>query len=299
MSGIASVFTRKAFRIATMAGAILALGAVLTVLTRPGETRSAIAPHMMIDGKLAATIDIPAHAGLRPAVLMLHGFGGNRHESGDLFDRIAGDLHRRGIATLRIDFPAFGESPGRTEDVTVEQELAAAKLALTRLRAMPGIDPDRIGVLGFSMGGGIAILLAGEEKAGIKTMVTLSAVGNFHADFLSEMGQKTFDKALAEGVVRLKPKSGGFALSRAFFESLDRFDLKAAAARYPNPYFAIAGADDWYARYPDDFALAAGYFPREVRIIPGARHDYGASGDNQDLAEEVIALSTQWLADKL
>ena len=103
------------------------------------------------------------------AVIVLHGCGGF-----STFDhRLAGDLPQKGIATLYVDFFAptpppgrrgFCGGPGRTRtgfrvDVFAswEQVVLSARSALAHT---PGIDPHRIGIVGWSLGGGLAVATA-------------------------------------------------------------------------------------------------------------------------------------------
>ena len=44
-----------------------------------------------------------------PLVVMAHGHGGSRNETG-VFGRVAESLARRGIASIRMDFPGCGDS---------------------------------------------------------------------------------------------------------------------------------------------------------------------------------------------
>ena len=87
----------------------------------------------------------------------------NRDE--ELFDHkpfavIADALAREGIATLRYDDRGFGESKGNTITCTTDslKDDALAGINLLRERF------DRVGVIGHSEGGTIALMLAAEGK---------------------------------------------------------------------------------------------------------------------------------------
>jgi dienelactone hydrolase len=92
-----------------------------------------------------------------PAVLVLHTSAGS---SGDRISLHYIDrLNRAGIATLRISMFADSQSrPRSTRDV-----LPHAFGSLLYLAQHARIDPQRIGVLGFSYGGVMSLIMASDE----------------------------------------------------------------------------------------------------------------------------------------
>lgn len=98
------------------------------------------------------------------AVVVLHGCGGF-----STFDhRLASELPRFGISTLDVDYFELTPPPGKkgfcggfhgTSDpfatwVVVVRDAAAA------LARVPGIEPNAVGVVGWSLGGGVALAVA-------------------------------------------------------------------------------------------------------------------------------------------
>lgn len=109
---------------------------------------------------LAGTLIRPAGAGPRPAVVLIAGSGPqNRDEtvSGHKpFLIIADRLARAGIAVLRYDKRGVGESSGDYRGATAADFATDGRAALAWLRRQPGIDPNRIGLIGHSEGAEIA-----------------------------------------------------------------------------------------------------------------------------------------------
>lgn len=98
-----------------------------------------------------------------PAVLFLHGFMAHRIEANRIFVKMSRILEANGIASLRFDFRGCGDSDGDSAEVTLEGELSDAQKAFEFLSQHPQIDPQRIAVLGMSIGGGLGALLASKE----------------------------------------------------------------------------------------------------------------------------------------
>jgi predicted acyl esterase len=141
-------------------GRLLAFLAVLA--TALGVASPALAPTLaftriehvltMGDGvSLAATLyrqDGVAPAGGWPAVLILHGLGGSRRET----EPIARELALQGYVALTLDARGHGASGGLST-LAGARETADYATALTWLRARPGVNDQKIGAMGFSLGG--------------------------------------------------------------------------------------------------------------------------------------------------
>lgn len=99
------------------------------------------------------------------ALVMVTGSGPQNRDS-ELFEHkpfavIADALTRAGFATLRYDDRGFGESTGNVASATVETSKDDALAGIEFLRKRF----DRVGVIGHSEGGTIAMMLAAEGKA--------------------------------------------------------------------------------------------------------------------------------------
>lgn len=113
-----------------------------------------------------AMMDAPALAGLRPLVLFSHGSGGNMDNMGWL----AADLVDKGAIVLGVNHPgstsrdSHAQQSARSWDRPAD--LTAALDAILADPAWQGrIDPTRISVLGFSMGGATALQLMGVQTS--------------------------------------------------------------------------------------------------------------------------------------
>ena len=115
-------------------------------------------------GGLATTVVLPEAFDKEhdkcPLAVLMHGFMSNK----ELFPlpELACALAKEGIASVRFDFDAHGESEGRFVDMTLSTEMADAKAVLEYVCNMPFVTA--IALIGHSQGGVIAGMLAGEME---------------------------------------------------------------------------------------------------------------------------------------
>jgi len=100
-----------------------------------------------------------------PAVLLAHGFGGTK----DSVSSDAESLADRGYAVLTWTAQGFGRSGGQIHLDSPDYEVRDAQGLLDWLAARPEVRLDapgdpRVGVVGGSYGGGLALLLAGQDR---------------------------------------------------------------------------------------------------------------------------------------
>jgi len=98
----------------------------------------------------------------RPAFLVLHGFGGNKANSGSV--TITEQLVRWGYVALRFDFRGCGESGGELAWILCEDQVEDTRNALTYLAACPEVDPGRIALIGSSFGAAVAVYSGGVDE---------------------------------------------------------------------------------------------------------------------------------------
>jgi pimeloyl-ACP methyl ester carboxylesterase len=92
---------------------------------------------------------------------------------------------RSGMLLMRVEKPGLGDSEGPDcRQAGLDDERAAHRAALRALRAMPDVDSTRIFLLGGSIGGALAPVLAAAEPAGIAGVI---AVGGFARTWYEHM----------------------------------------------------------------------------------------------------------------
>jgi dienelactone hydrolase len=131
---------------------------------------------------IPATWLTPADERPAPAVLLLHGFSSSKER---MAQGIGRPLLKRGVASLALDLPYHGERGTANGDLPKNplalvgawrSAVAESRAAVRWLAAQPEVDAERIGVLGYSLGGFLALMTAADEPA-LKAVV-LAAAGD-------------------------------------------------------------------------------------------------------------------------
>jgi pimeloyl-ACP methyl ester carboxylesterase len=115
--------------------------------------------------RLAGTLRVPesvASGERRAAFLVLHGFGSNKSSSNVLQPSKA--LNDLGYVTLAFDMRGCGESEGELGRVICLEQVEDTRNALTFLARQACVDPERIGVIGSSFGGAVAVYAGGVDE---------------------------------------------------------------------------------------------------------------------------------------
>jgi len=179
-----------------------------------------------------------------PAVIVCHPhplYGGSMHNN--VTYAVAGALQSENIAALLFNFRGVGGSGGAYGGGIGEQEDVVA--ALDYLQSLPDIDARKLGVAGYSFGGGVVLPVACTDER-ISSFALISPY--------SEGSQYEMLKNCA------KPKliMGG---SMDDLVTPDEVKLYSAAAAGPKKVEIVAGADHFWGGYEDGMArLTAEFF---------------------------------------
>ena len=135
--------------------------------------------------RLVGTVTFPDVVDQVPAALLVNGSGPLDRDSNmpgqalDVASSLADSLAARGVASLRFDKRGVGESEGEYLTTSFDRETDDAAAALVVLPDIDGVDPERITIVGHSVGATIAIRLAAryEWLAGIVLLAAATTPG--------------------------------------------------------------------------------------------------------------------------
>lgn len=257
-----------------------------------------------------ATIVTPANSedGSFPLVVMAHGHGGSRQEGGG-YQLVAEAMAKRGIASIRMDFPGCGDSTESFAENNLTNMLldlqAARSFAETEIQA----DADRVGLLGYSMGGRLVALLS-EIDPSYRAMVAWAPAVSDGADREMETTFGSIDayrefkqRANDEGSVVYTTIWGtDLELGPEWFRDIETSKPQAALAKFTGPLLVIYGEADQVVT-PDvatSAVSAAVNSSGAVELgIPDAQHGLGFYTNRPEIASLVVESTAEFLAENL
>jgi uncharacterized protein len=111
----------------------------------------------------------------RPAVIVLHGFGGNKDAPTHADE--ARLYASWGYVVLRFDMRGCGESEGERGRILCLEQVADTRNAVTWLANRPDVDAGRIALSGQSFGAAVAVYTAGVDTR-VAAVVSLGGWGD-------------------------------------------------------------------------------------------------------------------------
>ena len=180
---------------------LLWLAAEQPVAETPAQHRDVIVRNG--DVQLAGTLSLPAPSGAAasPLAVLLSGAGAHDRR-GELAGHerltvLAGALLGAGIATLRLDDRGVGGSTGTLQGSTLDELAGDAVAAVGFAARQPGIDPERVGIVGASEGALVAARAAAGQPEAVAFVVLVSSPAS-RGDLL--FVEQQVDMAEASGV---------------------------------------------------------------------------------------------------
>jgi len=126
--------------------------------------------------KLSGILNAPDNAqGKRfPGVVLVPGF---MSTADAFFPGFADELNKGGFVSLTMDFRGFGQSEGVRGEVIPYLQIYDASNAISYLQSRPEVNPDKIAILGVSLGGGEVAYIAARDRR-VKAVASMVLVGD-------------------------------------------------------------------------------------------------------------------------
>lgn len=274
-----------------------------------------------------------------PAVVFVHGSGSSNMDEKVYkltpFRDLAEGLARHSIASIRYDKRSFAHALKmmRSGTITVQEEtIEDAVLASEMLKNHPNIDPEKVFIIGHSMGGMLApridaeggnfrglILLAGsprklEDIMLYQTREMLPLSGKL-TRFILEKQLKTLEDTfrglydLSDEEAKAKKMGGGTTLY--YFKEMGEHPVEAYLQKLTKPILVMQGGKDFQVKADVDFAaykelladhpdaafrlydnLSHCFVPSVYGRIDKAKQEYSVE---QHIGDEVISDIANWI----
>lgn len=260
-------------------------------------------PGILVKPKLPAGTKIPV-------VVMLHGTASQKNEVGNLYQRLAVSLAKRGYGSLRIDFAGTGDSLADYKLYNLTTAKHDTKTAINYLVRQEVFDTDRMGLIGFSQGGLVAQLVAAEDER-IKAMVTWSSVVGDGVTVFESFFDKYYAEAKDNGFAvvefpwREEPLNFGLQWFNEIKNNTSFTDMK----NYQGKLLAVAGTADTLVPAVSSTRLVNSIGPARasLMLVKDADHMFNvlahsednALAEDQTIPETVLQSTTDWFAKTL
>jgi dienelactone hydrolase len=238
--------------------------------------------------KIPVDLHVPEVGNERgPVIVFLHGYKG--FKDWGAFPLACEFMSRSGFAVARFNFSWNGTSPERPTEFcepeqfgrnTFTRELEDLDLVIENLwwtiSMQKQIDPQRLGLLGHSRGGGIALLKAAKD-ARIKAVATWAAV----SDFERRMNPPGVEQWIENGVADVVNSRTGEVLPlyvdirNDFYANKANLDIQAATKKIQIPQLIVQGTKDDAVPVSEAEALKIWNPFAEFIELHGANHTFG------------------------
>lgn len=255
--------------------------------------------------QLQGTLSLPKGKGPFPALVLVHGSGAHDRDETVAgvkpFRDIAFGLASNGIAVLRYEkrnYKHAKEMIGQLSTMTVKEEVIDDALeAVKILKKQSQINPDKIFVLGHSLGGYVIPRIANSDPslAGIismagstRPMEEMCVEQLKYLESLKIVTQQHVDKAIEDEKLIKDPafySSNKTVLGApaSYWKDLQGYDPPALAAGLKLPIFIIQGESDYQVTMKGDYSrwkTALGNHPNvSFKSYPGLGHLFTNAGN--------------------
>ncbi len=233
--------------------------------------------------KLQGNLAVP-YEGV-PCVVALHGLTGDKDEG--MWPVVSSELYDSGYACFRFNFRSCGtgeeRSEGEFEDIKLSNRIRDFKKSLDILEKKDVIDADRIGVVGLSLGGMVAIAARDDRTKAIVTLGSPYKIPRYDEPRIPE---KSGDYYVLPSGERFK---------KDFYEDMKRYDLLEDVREAPPILIVQGGSDEIVPVEHAEILHESASEPKKLEIIEEADHVFTDGGS----LNRAIDLIVEWFDEYL
>ncbi|HEV2033606.1 MAG TPA: alpha/beta hydrolase [Candidatus Dormibacteraeota bacterium] len=221
----------------------------------------------------------------RPAVIPLSGYQGLKGLQPARFARALVPL---GYVCLAFDYRGFGRSEGQRGRLVPQVQCEDARAAISFLETVPEVDPGKISLIGWALGGGVAIVTAADDPR-LRCVVALNAIGDGERSVRFMHDEASFQELLDR--IRADRRRRGLEGKSELLHPFDIVRLDSAtkvyvdAELYPEPGFgsevSVESADLLFRFRPAD--VVERIAPRPLLLFHGQDNRLHSVDESHDL----------------
>lgn len=243
---------------------------------------------------LMASLHLSSFGNKAPLVIICHGFIGSRIGVNRLFVHAANRLAAQGYHVLRFDYAGCGESTGFYGKQEFQDLIDQTRQVIDYVEKLDVIEPEKIVLLGHSLGGAVATCTASIDTR-IDKLILWAPVAYPFQDIVSIVGYSQYTEAKEKQVTDYQ----GYLLHDRFFDSMTPFNPLQQTRYFKGDVLVLHGSSDeeipakYCFYYEKAFRFrASGNCDKE--LIIGADHTFTKAC----YKEKLIESTTSWLTQQ-
>ena len=250
-----------------------------------------------------------------PTIIIMHGFKG--FKDWGFFPNFASRVTESGYVTVCFNFTRNGIGSDlktfteldKFAENTYSHELADMEVVLEAIKlgniGKHIINPEKLGLMGHSRGGAIAVLTARNHQDDFQALVTWSSISN-----LFRYSKEQIKQWQAQGYIEIENARTNqmMRINKTFLNDLNKnkkhFDLLKAAEGIEIPSLFIHGDQDTSVPHSESEALVekCNAYSKRLELIEGANHTFGIKHpfeNDTDEYETACTLTEHWFDNNL
>lgn len=222
-------------------------------------------------------------------IVFKHGFCGHKITSHRFIVNASHKLVDLGYTVVRFDCPGSGDAEGDQSFMTIRNNVEVLKYVLNYLNNT--LKPERIMILGYSMGGLEASLCA--DEIDIEGLTLIAPCSNTYENIKFILGNEKFQQGLQGQDV----DNNGDRIGKEYFIDLDSDDINPILKlkNFNKPIRIVHGTKDdevepWNAKnYQDNLKNC------QVKFIEGTNHTFDSWEFQEELYDNLIRFAKEIL----